>query len=128
MDGLIHSQCHKGISFLCVIKYMGNGSELNMVRGTTPTLEFTLPFSTDILAEAYVTLSQNKKVVVDKPLVELERNGNKLSVKLTQAETLLLDSERKTEIQVRVRTLENEALASDIITVNTDRVLKDGVI
>jgi len=107
---------------------MGNGSELNMVRGTTPMLEFTLPFSTDLLAEAYVTLSQDKKVVVDKPLGELERNGNRLSVRLTQEETLLLDSERKTEIQVRVRTQENEALASDIITVNTDRVLKDGVI
>lgn len=91
-------------------------------------LEFTLPFSTDLLAEAYVTLSQDKKVVVDKPLAELERNGNRLSVRLTQEETLLLDSERKTEIQVRVRTQENEALASDIITVNTDRVLKDGVI
>jgi len=91
-------------------------------------LEFTLPFSTDLLAEAYVTLSQDKKVVVDKPLGELERNGNRLSVRLTQEETLLLDSERKTEIQVRVRTQENEALASDIITVNTDRVLKDGVI
>ena len=109
-------------------EYIGNGSELNMVRGTTPTLEFTLPFSTELLAEAYVTLSQNKNVVVDKPLGEMERNGNRLSVKLTQAETLLFDCAYKTEIQVRARTQEGEALASDIITVSTDRVLKDGVI
>ena len=128
MDGLIHSQCRKGIPFLCVIKYIGNGSELNMVRGTTPTLEFTLPFSTELLAEAYVTLSQNKRVVIDKPLEELERNGNTLSVQLTQEETLLLDCAYKTEIQVRTRTSEGEALASDIITVTTDRILKDGVI
>lgn len=99
-----------------------------MVRGTTPTLEFTLPFSTELLAEAYVTLSQNRTVVVDKPLDECERNGNILSVKLKQEETLLLDSECKTEIQIRARTHEGEALASDIITVNTDRILKDGVI
>ena len=99
-----------------------------MVRGTTPTLEFTLPFSTELLAEAYVTLSQNKKVVVDKSLEDCECNENRLSVKLTQEETLLLDSDHKTEIQIRARTNEDEALASDIITVSTDRILKDGVI
>lgn len=91
-------------------------------------MEFTLPFSTELLAEAYVTLSQNKKVVVDKSLEECEVSGNKLSVKLKQADTLLLDSDHKTEIQIRARTHEGEALASDIITVNTDRILKDGVI
>ena len=128
MDGLIHSQCHKGISFLCVIKYMGNGSELNMVRGTTPTLEFTLPFSTELLAEAYVTLSQNKRVVVDKSLENCERSGNRLSVKLTQADTLLLDSDHKTEIQVRAKLNSGDAVASRIVTVNTERILKDGEI
>ena len=91
-------------------------------------MEFTLPFSTELLAEAYVTLSQNKKVVIDKSLDECEVSGNRLSVKLTQADTLLLDSDHKTEIQIRARTHEDEALASDIITVNTDRILKDGVI
>lgn len=27
-----------------------------MIRGTTPTLEFTLPFDTSLIAEMYVTI------------------------------------------------------------------------
>ncbi len=99
-----------------------------MIRGTTPTLEFEMPFETNIIAEAFVTLSQNDVVVVDKQLQDCTCDTNKLSVRLTQEETLKLDCKCKTEIQVRVRTVEGEALASCIITVNTDRILKDGVI
>lgn len=29
-----------------------------MIRGTTPTLEFTLPFDTSLIAEMYVTMAQ----------------------------------------------------------------------
>lgn len=99
-----------------------------MIRGTTPLLEFTLPFETNLIAEAWVTLSQNKTVVLNRELETCECDGCKLSVKLTQEETLELDCDLKTEIQVRVKTLEGEALASDIITVGTNRILKDGVI
>ncbi len=99
-----------------------------MIRGTTPTLEFTIPFDTSFLEEAYVTLSQNNVVVLDKALSDCKCDERKLSVKLTQEETLKLDCKCKTEIQVRVRTKEGDALASDIITVNTERILKDGVI
>lgn len=31
-----------------------------MIRGTTPTLEFALPFEVDLIAEAYVTISQKR--------------------------------------------------------------------
>lgn len=99
-----------------------------MIRGTTPLLEFTLPFETSLLAEAWVTLAQNEEVVLNKELEMCNCNGCTLSLKLTQEETLKLDCDCKTEIQVRVRTLEGEALASDIIKVGTDRILKDGVI
>lgn len=99
-----------------------------MIRGTTPTLEFTIPFDTDLLAEAWVTLSQNKEVVLNKELEECSCDRRKLSVQLTQEETLTLNCDCKTEIQVRVRTQAGDALASDIITVSTDRILKDGVI
>lgn len=32
-----------------------------MIRGTTPTLEFTLPFDTSLIAEMYVTIAQGEK-------------------------------------------------------------------
>lgn len=99
-----------------------------MIRGTTPTLEFTVPFDTSILAEAWVTLSQNDEVVLNKQLKDCKCDGRKLSVKLTQEETLLLDCKCLTELQIRARTLEGEALVSQIITADTGRILKDGVI
>lgn len=99
-----------------------------MIRGTTPTLEFMLPFDTSMLAEAYVTLSQNMQVVLNKELADCTCDGRKISVKLTQAETLLLQCDIKTEIQIRCRTHDDDALASDIISVDTGRILKDGVI
>ena len=99
-----------------------------MIRGTTPTLEFTLPFSSDDLSVAFVTLSQFGKVVIDRPLSQCKCDNNVLIVKLTQEETLKLNCDIKTEIQLRAKTKTGEALASDIFKVPTDRILKDGVI
>lgn len=99
-----------------------------MIRGTTPTLEFIVPFDTGQLAEAFVTLSQSGIVVLDKALCDCEVGTNYLQVRLTQEETLRLNSDCRTEIQIRVRTIQGEALASNIVSVETGRILKDGVI
>lgn len=37
-----------------------------MIRGTTPTLAFTLPFAVDSLAAAWITIAQNKNIIIDK--------------------------------------------------------------
>lgn len=39
----------------------------SMIRGTTPTLEFTLPFDTSLIAEMYVTIAQGEKRCWKKP-------------------------------------------------------------
>lgn len=39
-----------------------------MIRGTTPTLEFTLPFDTSLIAEMYITLTQNGTTMLEKTL------------------------------------------------------------
>ena len=68
-----------------------------MIRGTTPTLEFIFPFNTSHLANAHVTLCQNNVVMIDKTLEECQCGENKLSVKLTQEETLKLQCDCITE-------------------------------
>ena len=52
-----------------------------MIRGTTPLLEFDIPFDTSNIAEAFVTLSQNREVILDKPLSECKCSSNKISVR-----------------------------------------------
>ena len=46
-----------------------------MIRGTTPTLEFTLPFDTSLIAEIYVTMTQNGKTVLEKTLSDCNCSG-----------------------------------------------------
>lgn len=99
-----------------------------MIRGTTPTLEFTIPFDTSEITEAWVTLSQNDAVIIDKALSDCQCDARMLSVRLTQEETLKLSCDCKTAVQIRVRTKAGDALASNIFMVGTDRILKDGVI
>lgn len=101
-----------------------------MIRGTTPVLEFTLPFETDLLEEAYVTIAQRGTVVIEKSINECTLKHDMLSVRLPQEETLKLNAQRnlRAEIQLRVLTRDGEALASNIETVDAGRILKDGVI
>ena len=99
-----------------------------MIRGTTPRLEFTLPFEASLLAEAWITISQNRKEVFTKELKDCECNGEMLILDLTQDETLRLGCEYVAELQIRAKTYTGEVIASDIIQLNAERILKDGVI
>lgn len=102
----------------------------SMIRGTTPTLEFTLPFDTSLIAEMYVTIAQGEKTVLEKTLSDCSCSGTSVSLTLTQEDTLRLQQQPRLqgEIQIRVRTTSGEALASDIMSVYVGRILKEGVI
>lgn len=98
-----------------------------MYRGTTPTHTFTLPFEANQLSEAYITYAQNNQTAIEKTLSDCTIDGNKLRVTLTQAETLGLMAISNTEIQIAAK-VNNKVLRSNIITVPTERILKDGEI
>lgn len=99
-----------------------------MIRGTTPTLEFELPFEASLCSELYITLSQNGEVIVDKSLTDCNCTGNLASVKLSQEDTLKLSDKFNTEIQVKLKTTDGDVIASDIFVAATGRTLKDEVI
>ena len=99
-----------------------------MFRGTTPTLKFELPFAADTIADGFISIAQSRRVVIDKPISDWIISGNTIKVTLTQEETLNLVVSNTTEIQLRVKLADGTALASEIFTVSTERILKDGVI
>lgn len=99
-----------------------------MIRGTTPTLEFGFPFDVSLAEKVSIVLCQYGKIIIEKTLDDCMVDGQTLNLKLTQAETLSLRAGTKTDIQVRVRTYDGTALASNIISVGTDKILKDGEI
>lgn len=75
-----------------------------MIRGTTPTFEFTLPMLTDEIAAGYITFAQDGSVVIDKALADCTCAGSTVTLHLTQEETLKLSQNTRTELQMRVRT------------------------
>lgn len=99
-----------------------------MIRGTTPTMRFCLPFNADLLDAAYVTIVQDGKTVIEKTLEECEADENMLSFRLTQDDTLKFEEGQWVEIQMRARMKSGEALASQIERTTVQRILKEGVI
>lgn len=99
-----------------------------MIRGTTSTLQFTFPFELNNVAELWVTLKQDNNIVLDKTLVDCELDGSVLTLRLTQQDTLKLNAFMPVAIQVRIRTNDGNAVASNIITTSVGQILKDGVI
>ena len=99
-----------------------------MIRGTTPTIEFTLPFDAELLAAAFLTISQRSTVIIEKQLEEFICNGTEVKIVLSQEETLKLDDINAVEVQVRCRMKDGKVIASKIASERVDRILKDGVI
>ena len=98
-----------------------------MVRGTTPENIFKLPFILDDVKSLYVTYSQGNTVVLDKAIDDVIIDGNTITVKLTQEDTLKF-SNAQVNIQIRFKTNQGKAMASNIISTYVNNVLKDGVI
>lgn len=107
-----------------------------MTRGTTPTHTFTLPdnLKTATLSTLYITYAQRGETVLEKTLSDVTINNGVITCTLTQAETLLFsvrNHARSTDdvaIQVRMKTSDGTAMASDIMRIPVQDVLKDGEI
>ena len=89
-----------------------------MIKGTTPTHIFSLPFDTALIKTVEITYAQNDTVILTKGNADCVFDGNDVSVRLTQAETLLFADGTCVEIQVRVLTLGDDAIASPIMRIH----------
>ena len=102
-----------------------------MIRGTTPRLDFKVPFDPSTAKRIWITFSQGGKEVFTVEKKNLTLDGQTISVTLTQKQTLSLVSAANVDIQLRVSFSNgdtDEALASEIITTSVQRILKDGEI
>jgi hypothetical protein len=99
-----------------------------IVRGTTPTISYSLPFSSDLLAEAFVTVEQRDAIVIEKELSACERTGNTLTARLTQDDTLSLKAGTLTKIRLVVKTTSGDRLETKDSIVRVSDTHKNGVI
>lgn len=100
-----------------------------MIRGTTPTLTFTLPFPVSTLTEYWVTVSQRyDNIRIDRDKTTLTASGSSIVASLTQEETLRLVPDKPVFIQLRVLTSGGDSKASEIFKTTVNDALREEVI
>lgn len=103
-----------------------------MIRGTTPTIEISTDVDLTGASVLYVTFAQGTVDVCEKTLSDVTVTTNKVTVTLTQEDTLAFTASEAygcnpVYIQIRAK-IGNTAIASNIMKTTADRILKNGVI
>lgn len=83
-----------------------------MIIGTTPKHTFNIPFDTSLISKVRVLYSQDDVLVLTKKHEDCVIENNTVTVELTQEDTFKLDHTKDVEIQLRVLTTGNDAIAS----------------
>lgn len=99
-----------------------------MIRGTTPIHEFTLPFSTDMIKTIEITYAQNDDVLLTKGNADCTFSGTHVLVKLSQEDTFLFADGTCVEVQIRVLTIGDEVVSSDVMRIHCERSLSKAVL
>lgn len=99
-----------------------------MIRGTTPTHTFTLPFDVSLVKEIRILYAQKENVLFKKETEDCVMEGNTVSATLTQQDTFKFDCKNHVQIQLRVLTTSGQVLSSAIKHVAVGTCLDNEVI
>lgn len=99
-----------------------------MKRGTTPAFQIRVKgIEFKNIKRIIVTIKQKTVQLDYEERLSVNRDGNAVTVYMTQEETLKLKS-GSAQLQVRILLLDGTAVASNIVSVNVDEILREGVI
>ena len=99
-----------------------------IIRGTTPTMTFGLPFDTEQLEVGFVTVQQNGTTIFEKPLDACNCDGKTVTARFEQEDTLKLASDGSAEIRLVVKTVGGERLETKPTIKRVINTSKEGVI
>ncbi len=99
-----------------------------MIRGTTPTHTFQIPFSTNLLNEIRITYAQGNSVIVEKKTEDCILDDMNITVRLTQEETMSFSERKTAEVQLRVLLNDGNVLATPVLRLDVGELLKDEII
>ena len=104
---------------------------MNFTRGTTPTIEITVKNEIDFsqVLQVWVYISQMNKVKVDKEITDVtfDQPNNKMTVTLSQEDTLALKA-GEALFQIRLLLQDETALATIASKITINEVYKGGII
>ena len=84
-----------------------------IIRGTTPTHEFGIPYNSNIIRDIRVTYGQNNKALFTKYIHDCKIENNKISVSLIQEETFLFTPNKNVTVEIRVLTMDGDVVRSE---------------
>ena len=99
-----------------------------MIRGTTPTHTFTLPFKIDEIKNIKIVYVQNNNVILAKYMKDCTLHDYTVETVLSQRDTLQFDSSCSVQIQMRILTVKGKALVSTVTRLSVDKCLDDEVL
>jgi hypothetical protein len=99
-----------------------------IVRGTTPPIIYTLPFQVDGIDVGFLVVKQGQIVVIERSLSECICEGNTVTAKLTQEETLALESNCNADVRLVVKTYDGNRLETVDSVLAVSDTHKDEVI
>lgn len=99
-----------------------------IVRGTTPKIEFDLPYEESELEEVELTIAQKRAILFKKYKKDLSFDGKKASIRLSQEETLEIEKNLALQFQVRIKTADGIVRASEIESISPYDLLANEVI
>lgn len=99
-----------------------------MIRGTTPTHTFEIPYDTSTIKKVMVIYAQHDEEVFHKDTEDCEMKGREIRVTLSQRDTLRLCHLFNVQIQLRILLNDGTALASDVKVLSVQKCLNDEVL
>ena len=99
-----------------------------MIRGTTPTHKFLIPFGTDMVKDVRISYAQDGAIVAEKTVEDCVLDGNEITTKLSQEETLKFHDKRHVELQLKLLLHTGDTMATDIYTLSARKVLNEEVL
>ena len=86
-----------------------------IIRGTTPTHEFELPYPVEIVKNVRITYTQHRGKSFTKTLPDCVLSEGKIEVSLSQEETFSLDASKLVDIEIRLQLTNDKVLRSEDI-------------
>ena len=99
-----------------------------MHRGSTPTCLFDVNLDLRQATKVLVTFKQGDLIVFEKDLPDVTVTETQVQVKLTQADTLKLDADKKVQMQIRAKFANGDTFPSDVMETTVEELLRDGEI
>lgn len=99
-----------------------------MIRGTTPRLVFAFDYTIDFIKALRITFMQNGENKVEKKEQDVTLEDNKITVKLSQEDTLAFSENEIVEVQLKVLTTEGDVLATDKYKLRVQDILNEEIL